>query len=84
MSEGNKHEESSKMSENSNDKPKEKERKQDEVYKPRLPYPQKFNRHKLDEQFGQFIEMLNKIILIFLSPRSWNKCQTMLSFLRKF
>ncbi|XP_021728485.1 uncharacterized protein LOC110695578 [Chenopodium quinoa] len=63
LSEGNKHEESSKMSENSNDKPKEKERKKDEVYKPRLPYPQKFNRHKLDEKFGQFIKMLKKIHL---------------------
>ncbi|XP_021755562.1 uncharacterized protein LOC110720798 [Chenopodium quinoa] len=62
-SEGNKHEEPSKMSEDSNYKPKEKERKQDEVYKPRLPYPQKNNRHKLDEQFGKFIEMLKQLHL---------------------
>ncbi|XP_021724214.1 uncharacterized protein LOC110691579 [Chenopodium quinoa] len=42
------------------EKVKEKEK---EVYKPKLPYPKKFNRHKLDEQFGQFIEMLKKIHL---------------------
>ncbi|XP_021732944.1 uncharacterized protein LOC110699723 [Chenopodium quinoa] len=62
-SEGNKHEEPSKMSEDYNDKPKEKERKQDEVYKPRHPYPQKHNRYKLDEQFGKFIEMLKQLHL---------------------
>jgi hypothetical protein len=63
LSEENKNEEPSKMSEDSNDKPKEKERKQDEVYKPRLPYPQKHNRHKLDEQFGKFIDMLKQLHL---------------------
>ncbi|XP_021759178.1 uncharacterized protein LOC110724090 [Chenopodium quinoa] len=59
----NKHEESSKMSEKSNEEIKEKEKKKDEIYKPKLLYPQKFNGHKLDEQFGQFIEMLKKIHL---------------------
>ncbi|XP_021761362.1 uncharacterized protein LOC110726202 [Chenopodium quinoa] len=59
----NKLKESSKMSEKSDEEPKEKEKKKDEVYKPKLPYPQKFNRYKLDEQFGQFIEMLKKIHL---------------------
>ncbi|XP_021747878.1 uncharacterized protein LOC110713738 [Chenopodium quinoa] len=42
------------------EKVKEKEK---EVYKPKFPYPQKFNRHKLDEQFGKFIEMLKEIHL---------------------
>ncbi|XP_021734366.1 uncharacterized protein LOC110701078 [Chenopodium quinoa] len=62
----NKHEESSKMSKKSNKEQKEKEKKKDEVYKPKLPYPQKFNRYKLDEQFGQCIEMLKKIHLSIL------------------
>ncbi|XP_021743256.1 uncharacterized protein LOC110709352 [Chenopodium quinoa] len=35
------------------------------VYKPKLPYPKKFNRHKLDEQFGKFIEILRQIHLTF-------------------
>ncbi|XP_021770254.1 uncharacterized protein LOC110734410 [Chenopodium quinoa] len=34
-----------------------------EVYKPKLPYHQKFNRHKFDEQFGKFIEMLRQFHL---------------------
>ncbi|XP_021737520.1 uncharacterized protein LOC110704039 [Chenopodium quinoa] len=55
--------ESSKMSDSSNEKSVEKEWKQDEDFKPRLPYPQRFNRYKLDEQFGRFIEMLRKIHL---------------------
>ncbi|XP_021747248.1 uncharacterized protein LOC110713095 [Chenopodium quinoa] len=59
----NKHEESSKMIEKSNEEPKVKEKKKDEVYKPKLPYLQNFNSYKLDEQIGQFIEMLKKIHL---------------------
>ncbi|XP_021728387.1 uncharacterized protein LOC110695466 [Chenopodium quinoa] len=39
---------------------KERER---EFYKPKLPYPQKFNRHNLDKQFGKFIEMLRQLHL---------------------
>ncbi|XP_021745344.1 uncharacterized protein LOC110711273 [Chenopodium quinoa] len=62
-SEGNKHEEPRKMSEDSNDKPKEKERNKYELYKTRLPYPQNHNRYKLDEQFGKFIEMLKQLHL---------------------
>ncbi|XP_021734388.1 uncharacterized protein LOC110701101 [Chenopodium quinoa] len=42
------------------EKVKERER---EVYKPKLPYPQKFNRHNLDKQFGKFIEMLRQLHL---------------------
>ncbi|XP_021767607.1 TBC1 domain family member 5 homolog A-like [Chenopodium quinoa] len=42
------------------EKVKERER---EVYKPKLPYPKKFNRHKLDEQYGKFIEMLRQLHL---------------------
>ncbi|XP_021743271.1 uncharacterized protein LOC110709369 [Chenopodium quinoa] len=34
-----------------------------EIVKPKLPYPQKFMRHKLDEQFGRFIDMLNQLHL---------------------
>ncbi|XP_021722840.1 uncharacterized protein LOC110690322 [Chenopodium quinoa] len=37
--------------------------KEKELYKPKLPYPQKYNRHKLDEQFGKFIEMLKQLHL---------------------
>ncbi|XP_021726672.1 uncharacterized protein LOC110693827 [Chenopodium quinoa] len=37
--------------------------KKKELYKPKLPYPQKYNRHKLDEQFGKFIEMLKQLHL---------------------
>ncbi|XP_021759104.1 uncharacterized protein LOC110723998 [Chenopodium quinoa] len=32
-----------------------------EIVKPKLPYPQKFMRHKLDEQFGRFIDMLKQL-----------------------
>ncbi|XP_021729887.1 uncharacterized protein LOC110696861 [Chenopodium quinoa] len=34
-----------------------------EILKPKLPYPQKFMRHKLDEQFGRFIDMLKQLHL---------------------
>ncbi|XP_021763657.1 uncharacterized protein LOC110728292 [Chenopodium quinoa] len=34
-----------------------------EIVKPKLPYPQKFMRHKLDEQFGRFINMLKQLHL---------------------
>ncbi|XP_021776354.1 uncharacterized protein LOC110740185 [Chenopodium quinoa] len=57
------HDVSSKKSESSNEKAKEKERMQDEVIKPKLLYPQKFMWHKLDEQLGKFIEMLKQIHL---------------------
>ncbi|XP_021775709.1 uncharacterized protein LOC110739561 [Chenopodium quinoa] len=57
------HNVSSKKGESSNEKANKKDRMQDEVIKPKLPYPQKFTRHKLDEQFGKFIEMLKQIHL---------------------
>ncbi|XP_021734376.1 uncharacterized protein LOC110701090 [Chenopodium quinoa] len=59
----NKHEESSKMSKKSNKEQKEKEKKKDEVYKPKLPYPQKFNRYKLDEQFGQCFKEIEGVVV---------------------
>ncbi|XP_021775317.1 uncharacterized protein LOC110739161 [Chenopodium quinoa] len=34
-----------------------------EIVKPKLPYPQKFMRQKLDEQFGRFIDMLKQLHL---------------------
>ncbi|XP_021755282.1 uncharacterized protein LOC110720528 [Chenopodium quinoa] len=34
-----------------------------EIVKPKLPYPQRFMRHMLDEQFGRFIDMLKKLHL---------------------
>ncbi|XP_021732765.1 uncharacterized protein LOC110699572 [Chenopodium quinoa] len=34
-----------------------------EIVKPKLPYPQKFMRHKLDEKFGRFIYMLKQLHL---------------------
>ncbi|XP_021749475.1 uncharacterized protein LOC110715213 [Chenopodium quinoa] len=34
-----------------------------EIVKPKLPYPQKFMRRKLDEQFGRFIDMLKQLHL---------------------
>ncbi|XP_021747444.1 uncharacterized protein LOC110713293 [Chenopodium quinoa] len=34
-----------------------------EILKPKLPYPQKFMRHKLEEQFGRFIDMLKQLHL---------------------
>ncbi|XP_021737224.1 uncharacterized protein LOC110703747 [Chenopodium quinoa] len=39
------------------------EKNQEEVRKPDLPYPQKFLRNKLDEQFGRFLEMLKEVHL---------------------
>ncbi|XP_021718852.1 uncharacterized protein LOC110686542 [Chenopodium quinoa] len=32
-----------------------------EILKPKLPYQQKFMRHKLDEQFGRFIDILKQL-----------------------
>ncbi|XP_021728352.1 uncharacterized protein LOC110695428 [Chenopodium quinoa] len=57
------HDVSSKKSESSNEKAKEKDRMQDEVIKPKLSYPQIFLRHSMDEQFGRFIEMLKQLHL---------------------
>ncbi|XP_021728376.1 uncharacterized protein LOC110695455 [Chenopodium quinoa] len=34
-----------------------------EIVKPKLPYPQKFMRYRLDEQFGRFIDMLKQLHL---------------------
>ncbi|XP_021757441.1 uncharacterized protein LOC110722480 [Chenopodium quinoa] len=58
------HDVSSKKSESSNEKAKEKERMEDdEVIKAKLPYPQKFLSLKMDEQFGKFIDMLKQLHL---------------------
>ncbi|XP_021739787.1 uncharacterized protein LOC110706200 [Chenopodium quinoa] len=82
-SEENKHEESSKMSEKSNEEEKEKEKKKDEVYKTKLPYPQKLNRHKLDKQFGQFIEILKKIHLSIPFTKVLEKMPNYAKFLKE-
>ncbi|XP_021746850.1 uncharacterized protein LOC110712704 [Chenopodium quinoa] len=42
------------------EKKKSVERVQEEVRKPDLPYPQKFMRNKLYEQFGRFLDMLKE------------------------
>ncbi|KAJ9146207.1 hypothetical protein P3X46_028502 [Hevea brasiliensis] len=34
-----------------------------EPYKPTLPYPQRFIKHKLDKQFGKFLEVLKKLYI---------------------
>ncbi|XP_021728479.1 uncharacterized protein LOC110695572 [Chenopodium quinoa] len=39
------------------------ERKQEDVRKPDLPYPQNFMMNKLGEQFGRFLEMLKEFHL---------------------
>ncbi|XP_021739191.1 uncharacterized protein LOC110705299 [Chenopodium quinoa] len=39
------------------------EKVQEEVSKPKLPYPQKFLRNKIDEQFGTFLDMLKEVRL---------------------
>ncbi|XP_021760296.1 uncharacterized protein LOC110725135 [Chenopodium quinoa] len=44
-------------------KKKSVERVQEEVRKPDLPYPQKFMRNKLDEQFGRYVDMLKEVHL---------------------
>ncbi|XP_021765917.1 uncharacterized protein LOC110730420 [Chenopodium quinoa] len=49
--------------EESHEKKKSDERNQEDVRKPDLPYPQKFMRNKLDEQFGRFPEMLKEVHL---------------------
>ncbi|XP_021721353.1 uncharacterized protein LOC110688909 [Chenopodium quinoa] len=51
---------SEKVDEEQVERVKEKEK---ELYKPKLPYPQGYNRHKLDEQFREFVEMLKKLHL---------------------
>jgi len=32
-------------------------------YKPKIPFPQRFAKSKLDEQFKKFIEMMNKLYI---------------------
>ncbi|XP_021727700.1 uncharacterized protein LOC110694845 [Chenopodium quinoa] len=49
--------------EESHEKKKNDKRKQEEVRKPDLPYPQKFMRNKLDEKFRRFLEMLKEVHL---------------------
>ncbi|XP_021715530.1 uncharacterized protein LOC110683456 [Chenopodium quinoa] len=49
--------------EESHEKKKSVERKQEEVRKPDLSYPQKFMRNKLDEKFGRFLDMLKEVHL---------------------
>ncbi|XP_021726507.1 uncharacterized protein LOC110693663 [Chenopodium quinoa] len=49
--------------EEGHEKEKSDERNQEEVRKPDLPYPQKFMRNKLHEQFGRFLEMLKEVQL---------------------
>ncbi|KAJ9128501.1 hypothetical protein P3X46_034948 [Hevea brasiliensis] len=34
-----------------------------ETYKPTLPYPQRFIKHKLDKQFGKILEVLKKLYI---------------------
>ncbi|KAJ9182270.1 hypothetical protein P3X46_006285 [Hevea brasiliensis] len=34
-----------------------------EPYKPQLPFPQRFQKAKLDEQFGKFLEVLKKLYI---------------------
>ncbi|XP_021739867.1 uncharacterized protein LOC110706278 [Chenopodium quinoa] len=54
---------SSKKCEVSKEKAKMGESVQNEVRKPKHPYPQKFLRNKIDVQFGRFLDMLKKIHL---------------------
>ncbi|XP_021724269.1 uncharacterized protein LOC110691621 [Chenopodium quinoa] len=50
--------------EESHKKKKSDERKQEEVRKPDLPYPQKLMRNKLDEKFRRFIEIMKEVHLL--------------------
>ncbi|XP_021727703.1 uncharacterized protein LOC110694848 [Chenopodium quinoa] len=45
------------------EKKRSSEKEREEVWRPDLPYPQKFLRHKIDEQFGKFIVMLKEVHL---------------------
>ncbi|XP_021721515.1 uncharacterized protein LOC110689092 [Chenopodium quinoa] len=47
--------------EDEQEKNKDDEKEREEVRIPNLPYPQKFLRHKMDEQFGKFLEMLKEV-----------------------
>ncbi|XP_021736994.1 uncharacterized protein LOC110703498 [Chenopodium quinoa] len=42
------------------EKKRSSEKEREEVRRPDLPYPQKFLRHKIDEQFGKFIAILKE------------------------
>ncbi|XP_021741781.1 uncharacterized protein LOC110707993 [Chenopodium quinoa] len=57
------HDVSSKKCEVANEKAKIGESVQNDVIKPKLPYPQKFLRSKIDDQFGRFLDMLKEIHL---------------------
>ncbi|XP_021768877.1 uncharacterized protein LOC110733173 [Chenopodium quinoa] len=45
------------------EKKRSSEKEREEVWRPNLPYPQKFLRHKMDEQFGKFLAMFKKVHL---------------------
>ncbi|XP_021716718.1 uncharacterized protein LOC110684587 [Chenopodium quinoa] len=45
------------------EKKRSSEKEHEEVRRPDLPYPQKFLRHKIDQQFGKFIAMLKEFHL---------------------
>ncbi|XP_021714904.1 uncharacterized protein LOC110682873 [Chenopodium quinoa] len=68
--------------EESHEKKKSDERKQEEVRKPDLPYPQKFMRNKLDEQFGRFLEILKKVHLSIPLTKSMTQMPKYSKFLK--
>ncbi|XP_021767720.1 uncharacterized protein LOC110732110 [Chenopodium quinoa] len=43
------------------EKKRSSEKEREEVWRPDLPYPKKFLRHKIDEQFGKFLAMLKEV-----------------------
>ncbi|KAL5570763.1 hypothetical protein UlMin_020360 [Ulmus minor] len=46
-------------------------------YESPIPYPQRLNKKKLDNQFDKFLEIFKNCILTFLLQRCWNKCPSM-------
>ncbi|XP_021727824.1 uncharacterized protein LOC110694936 [Chenopodium quinoa] len=68
--------------EESHEKKKSVERKQEEVRKTDLPYPQKFMRNKLDEQFGRFLDMLKEVHLSIHLTEAMNQMPRYSKFLK--
>ncbi|XP_021724876.1 uncharacterized protein LOC110692185 [Chenopodium quinoa] len=77
------HDVSCKKCEVSNEKVKIGESVQNDVIKPKLPYPQKFLRSKIDDQFGRFLDILTEIHLSIPFTDALKQMQNYSMFLKE-
>ncbi|GJR00439.1 hypothetical protein Tco_0523423 [Tanacetum coccineum] len=51
-------------------------------YKPKIPYPQRPRKEKMEAQYGKFLDMIAQFESMYLSSMSWPKCLIMENFSR--